>query len=226
MNLKNFNELLSLFENKANIQNISYKKQTGEDEDSAQYEAIMKFLQNDCKSLTNKFKKALITFLNNSFNDICNSHFMEDFFIIESAILTNFSLRYQKKVHNLPYGFKDSDKYVKRVNSLKRYSIKKEKPIIIFPLSPYEHIKFFMNKANDLIDIQNIQHNFSTKRDIIEYKNEIILDFVEVILSDNYAKQSNRKMRKTYKNKLQYIETIEIFKQALKKKEKILTPKF
>lgn len=225
MNLKDFNELLSLFKNKANIQNISYKNQIGGDEDSAQYEAVMKFLENDFKRLTNKFKNDLISFLNNSFNDICNSHYMEDFFIIQSAIYTNLALKYQKKVYNLPYGFKDLDKYTKRINSLKKYAIKRKKPIIIYPLSPYEHIKFFMNKANDLIDIGTIQHNFSIKRDLVEYKNEIILDFIEVILCDNYTKQQSKKMRKTRKNILQYSDTIEIFKQSVKKKEKILMPK-
>ena len=64
MNLKDFNELLSLFKDKANIQNISYKKQIGGDEDSAQYEAVINFLENDFKRLTNKFKNALISFLN------------------------------------------------------------------------------------------------------------------------------------------------------------------
>lgn len=233
MNLKDFNDLLSLLEIKAKEQNQSYKSYIMKENqevlidnalsedtkkalireviDSPQFIDINNYLKNDFNNLSDSFKNQIIKFYNDNFIDLFSEHWMKDFYLLRDIINIHLELNYQKKIYNFPY--EDCEKYDERIATI----VKKCKSFIIPKLQPYEMIKFFQHKAKELISINSLILFTNVKREKEQYKNEVIFKLILIIADGNYKRDIMNKsnMRLTKKTSLNYSNELEQYKMQV-----------
>ena len=242
MNFNNFNDLLVLLKKESIEQNESYKQHLRKQNDeilngmffeeyeesikkallyeitdSPQYLEVSEFLTWNFNNLSNDFKCKLIKFLNENFKQLFQEHWMHDFYIIRDAIMKNTELNYQYKKHHLPFGFKNSDKYNKRISTMVRRSKHTIKGTIVIPrLSPYESLKFFAIKTEDLMftSLETMNQFYTVKRDKKKFLNDFIFDLVKIITCDNYKQDIKNKsnFRITKKHSRLYLNERKAYK--------------
>lgn len=230
MNLKDFNELLILLEEKGKEHNFSYHEERPnypKEINSPQYDDVIIFLSSNFGLLSNDLKIKIVNFLNDKFKTLFEEFWMKEFYIIRLLIWTYSELKELYYRYKFPFGFKDLDKYEKRKKSLIKKLIKNNKNLYLTNLSPYEIVKFLYLKSLELINMNNINHHFTVKRDIESYKKEICREIISLCLEDNYNKYYRNAMRTTKKQIETYENEFELFfKTRITKRGNNLPPDF
>ena len=96
MNLKDFNELLILLEEKGKEHNFSYHEERPnypKEINSPQYDDVIIFLSSNFGLLSNDLKIKIVNFLNDKFKTLFGEFWMKEFYIIRLLIWTYSELK-------------------------------------------------------------------------------------------------------------------------------------
>jgi len=214
MEIQNFETLIKLLGTSVNIYAQRYEQHINEIERAHPVEGekktkirdaiksdLMEILNSDFSNTSNCFKTKIRIFFENNYTSISND--LSCYLIFRDALLSHVSIKYQYSSLNMPFGYKDNDKYILKVKSfVKKYNANKLENTITPSLSPYLQLKFFSLKVKDNMTMDNIKNAPSTERKKNKLKNELILELIKIVLCDcsAYAKQIKNSMRITDDN--------------------------
>jgi len=188
---------------------------------------FMEILNSDFKHTSDCFKKEIVVFFNSSYEILPND--LSRYKIFRIALYTHLDINYQYKFLKMPFGYKDQDKYQKKINAwIEKYKKGKIKGLVQPVLSPYKALKFFAIKIEEGLYLDNVGFSTENTREKKQQRKELILELTKIILCDCtiYRRQLRNAFRITPDNKEQYKFHTDKFADATKNKsEKIFYPK-
>ena len=178
---------------------------------------------NGFKNTSECFKVGITEFFDTEFTSIAGD--ASTYFIFRQAVQSHASIKYQYYSLEMPYGYKDQDKYELKMKSwIKKYKNNQINYLVTPQQSPYEEIKLFYMSVKNIIDenSSNICNAPSTQRLKAKHISELTVKLIKIILCDCpiYEKQVRGSIRITDNNIEMYHRMMEKYLSDIKDQDK------
>ena len=120
---------------------------------------------------------------------IINTYELHNFTHIKHMNIIRLTLYYYLSIKelyeaNIPY---DETKHMEKMQTAHKKALK-NKQSILYPAPVKNYLQKFINQSIEILENFDFYHKYNHKRELEKLRNTIIDELVEVIVSDNYAK--------------------------------------